>query len=157
MTYPRDVLYYALHIAGRVLAGYVAQLVTHSDCKHCTNTVTWLNMIQVSNVQSQLDNLIGKNYHLNRSARDAFRGYILAYASHSHKHIFDVQQLDLQAVGQCFGFAVPPKVNINFKHTGGDKGRQKKSVSKFTKSGHTFSADNPYGKRQKSDHRQFSK
>jgi len=116
---------------------------------------------QVSNVQSQLDNLISKNYHLNRSARDAFRGYILAYASHSHKHIFHVQQLDLQMVGQAFGFAVPPKVNINFKHTGGDTGRKKKkSVSKFSadKGGTAaFSAENPYGKRQKSDKRQFSR
>lgn len=37
-----------------------------------------------------------KNYYLNKSARDAYRSYLLAYASHSHKDIFNVHELDLQ-------------------------------------------------------------
>ena len=51
---------------------------------------------KVANVQSQLQKLIEKNYYLNKAARDAFRSYLLAYASHSHKNIFNVQELDIQ-------------------------------------------------------------
>ena len=40
--------------------------------------------------------LIEKNYYLNKSARDAYRSYLLSYASHSHKDIFNVHELDLQ-------------------------------------------------------------
>ena len=112
---------------------------------------------KISNVQSQLEKLIEKNYYLRQSAKSAFRSYLLAYNSHSLKDVYNVHQLDLALASKSFGFSVPPKVNINFKHTGGETGRKKKTVSKFTKSGHAFSADNPYGKRQKNDHRQFSR
>lgn len=40
---------------------------------------------KISNVQSQLEKLISKNYYLNRSAKDGYRGYIHSYASHSLK------------------------------------------------------------------------
>jgi len=40
---------------------------------------------KIANVQLQLEDLINKNYYLNRSARDAFRSYILAYSAHQHK------------------------------------------------------------------------
>jgi ATP-dependent RNA helicase DDX18/HAS1 len=36
-----------------------------------------------------------------------------SYASYSLKKIFDVNQLDLTKVGKAFGFAVPPRVNLN--------------------------------------------
>lgn len=124
---------------------------------------------------------MGKNYYLNRSARDAYRSYILAYASHSLKHIFNVSQLDLPAVSKGFGFDVPPRVNLNVAATGegrvkrrgaggglGDPTRRKMSdyadpkkreaaIKKLKSStGHSFSASNPYGKRDAADARQFS-
>ena len=36
-------------------------------------------------LQGQLEKLVAKNYYLNHSARDAYRSYVLAYASHSLK------------------------------------------------------------------------
>jgi ATP-dependent RNA helicase DDX18/HAS1 len=125
---------------------------------------------KVANVQSQLEQLVEKNYYLNRSARDGYRSYLLAYASHGHKDIFDVHSLDLTGVARGFGFLVPPKVTLNFKftgkgirqdgrgryqgkHGGGGGGRQGKE--RFGSSGHAFSAENPYGKRKKGDTRQF--
>ena len=45
---------------------------------------------KIANVQSQLEQLVDKNYYLNRSAKDGYRSYLLAYASHGHKNIFDV-------------------------------------------------------------------
>eukprot|EP01135_Chromosphaera_perkinsii_P007000 Nk52_evm1s659 gene=Nk52_evmTU1s659 len=77
---------------------------------------------KIANVQSQLEKLIEKNYYLHRSARDAYRSYLQAYASHSHKKIFDVNSLDLQKVAPAFGFAVPPSVNLSVHSSkSGDK------------------------------------
>lgn len=67
---------------------------------------------KISNIQSQLETLIEKNYYLNRSARDGFASYLQAYASHSLKQIFDINAIDLVKVGRSFGFSVPPHVNI---------------------------------------------
>jgi ATP-dependent RNA helicase DDX18/HAS1 len=51
---------------------------------------------KIANISSQLNMLIEKNYYLNKSAREAYRSYLLAYASHSHKDIFNVHEIDLQ-------------------------------------------------------------
>lgn len=55
---------------------------------------------KVANIQSQLTKLVSRNYYLNKSARDAYRSYIMAYASHSLKDIFNVNKLDLKAVAR---------------------------------------------------------
>lgn len=68
---------------------------------------------KVSNIQQQLEKLIQKNYFLNKSAKDGYRSYLQAYASHQHKNIFNVETLDLQKVGKGFGFTVPPGVNLS--------------------------------------------
>jgi len=67
---------------------------------------------KVSNIQSQLEKLITKNYFLNLSAKEAYKAYVRAYESHSLKQIYDVQNLDLKCVGQSFGFVVPPHIDI---------------------------------------------
>lgn len=67
---------------------------------------------KVANIQAQLEKLIAKNYFLNLSAKEAYKAYVRAYESHSLKHIYDVQNLDLKAVGQSFGFVVPPHIDI---------------------------------------------
>lgn len=123
-------------------------------------------MNKVANISSQMITLIEKNYYLHRSAKDAFRSYLLSYASHSHKDIFNVHDIDLQGLGQAFGFSVPPRVDINFSARGdksAKRGTQKKvasgqkGIQHQLSSGHAFSAENPYGKRAADDRRQFSK
>lgn len=42
------------------------------------------------------EKLVGGNYYLNKSAKDAYRSYLLAYNSHSMKEIFNVHRLDMQ-------------------------------------------------------------
>ncbi|KAG0702700.1 P-loop containing nucleoside triphosphate hydrolase protein [Suillus ampliporus] len=82
---------------------------------------------RIANVQSQLEKLLQKNYFLHQSARDGFRSYLQAYASYSLKKIFDINALDLAKVGKAFGFAVPPRVNVNIgggKPTTGNKRRR---------------------------------
>lgn len=121
-------------------------------------------MKKLANVQSQLQRLIEKNYYLNCSARDAYRSYLLAYASHSLRDIFDVHELDLAAVGRAFGFTAPPRVDLAFSMKGGPTARRhngqvvKGGKGKNGKlgNGHSFSASNPYGKKASNDTRQFS-
>eukprot|EP00933_Yihiella_yeosuensis_P004091 TRINITY_DN10800_c0_g1_i1.p1 TRINITY_DN10800_c0_g1~~TRINITY_DN10800_c0_g1_i1.p1 ORF type:complete len:678 (+),score=172.20 TRINITY_DN10800_c0_g1_i1:56-2089(+) len=116
---------------------------------------------KLSNIQAQLERVIEKNYHLHRSSRDAYRSYMHAYAAHSHKDCFDVHKLDLAQVAKGFGFAHPPKVELNLKHAPRKKGASTKTTLKnqmaASSSGHKFSADNPYGQRDKSDKRQFAR
>jgi ATP-dependent RNA helicase DDX18/HAS1 len=42
------------------------------------------------------EKIVGENYYLNQSAKDAYRAYILAYNSHSMKDIFNVHSLNLK-------------------------------------------------------------
>ncbi len=116
-------------------------------------------MTKIANVQAQLQRLIEKNYYLNRAARDAYRSYLLAYASHSHREIFNVSELDLQAVGLAFGFTTPPRVDlpsVSMKKGGRKKRHVGQNKNQRSGTGHTFSASNPYGKRSSGDKRQFS-
>eukprot|EP00579_Thalassiosira_antarctica_P013948 CAMPEP_0201938366 /NCGR_PEP_ID=MMETSP0903-20130614/41264_1 /ASSEMBLY_ACC=CAM_ASM_000552 /TAXON_ID=420261 /ORGANISM="Thalassiosira antarctica, Strain CCMP982" /LENGTH=579 /DNA_ID=CAMNT_0048479621 /DNA_START=6 /DNA_END=1745 /DNA_ORIENTATION=+ len=120
-------------------------------------------MKKLSNVQSQLQRLIEKNYYLNCAARDAYRSYLLSYASHSLRDIFNVHELDLAAVGRAFGFTAPPRVDLAFSMKGPKTKRHNDKVVSGGKgksgqsgSGHSFSASNPYGKKASGDKRQFS-
>ncbi|XP_064404626.1 uncharacterized protein LOC135349903 [Halichondria panicea] len=78
---------------------------------------------KLSNVQSQLENLIVKNYYLHRSARDGYRSYLHSYASHSLKVVFNVEQLDLVRVARAFGFTTPPSVTLSVHSGSGKKGK----------------------------------
>ena len=49
------------------------------------------------------EKLVASNYYLNKSAKDAYRTYLLAYNSHSMKDIFDVHRLDLQVKAFLLG------------------------------------------------------
>eukprot|EP00002_Diphylleia_rotans_P028755 TRINITY_DN5807_c1_g1_i1.p1 TRINITY_DN5807_c1_g1~~TRINITY_DN5807_c1_g1_i1.p1 ORF type:complete len:613 (-),score=148.46 TRINITY_DN5807_c1_g1_i1:181-2019(-) len=108
---------------------------------------------KIANVQDQLEKLLETNYYLNKSSREAYRAYILAYHSHSLKSIFDVGRLDLLAVAKSFGFTNPPKIElIAPKMRARDHvttEAAKKGIKKMKPSGpHGFSEDNPYGKSQ---------
>jgi len=78
---------------------------------------------RIVNVQSQLEKLIGQNYYLNKSAKDGYRSYLHAYASHSLRSVFDVNKLDLIKVAKSFGFSTPPRVDITL---GASMSRDKK-------------------------------
>ncbi|KAH9878249.1 ATP-dependent RNA helicase [Plenodomus biglobosus] len=78
---------------------------------------------KILNIQSQLEALISKNYYLNKSAKDGYRSYLQAYASHSLRSVFDVHKLDLVKVAKSFGFSTPPRIDISL---GASLGRDKK-------------------------------
>ncbi|KAI1913092.1 ATP-dependent RNA helicase [Ophidiomyces ophidiicola] len=99
---------------------------------------------KIVNVQSQLEKLIGQNYYLNKSAKDGYRSYLQAYASHSLRSVFDVNKLDLVKVAKGFGFPTPPRVDITLgasmsrdkkQPTRRNYGSQSKHGSKFKRNG----------------------
>jgi ATP-dependent RNA helicase DDX18/HAS1 len=62
------------------------------------------------------------------SAKEAYKAYIRAYASHSMKGVYDVNTLDVQKVGQSFGFRVAPFVDLGVsagKKFSGSGGKRK--------------------------------
>ena len=77
---------------------------------------------KIKPVQSQLEKLIGQNYFLSQSAKEAFKSYLHAYASHSLRSVYDIQKLDLVKVAKSFGFTTPPRVDITL---GQSMGRNK--------------------------------
>ncbi|KAL6849155.1 ATP-dependent RNA helicase [Amphichorda felina] len=77
---------------------------------------------KIKPVQSQLEKLIGQNYFLSQSAKEAFKSYLHAYASHSLRSVYDVNKLDLTKVAKSFGFQTPPRVDIQL---GQSMGRNK--------------------------------
>lgn len=58
-----------------------------------------------------------------QSAKDGYRAYLQAYASHSLRSVFDVNKLDLVKVAKGFGFSTPPRIDIQL---GSSLGRDKK-------------------------------
>uniref|UniRef100_A0A674JAJ7 ATP-dependent RNA helicase n=1 Tax=Terrapene triunguis TaxID=2587831 RepID=A0A674JAJ7_9SAUR len=115
---------------------------------------------KISDIQSQLEKLIEKNYFLHKSAQEAYKAYIRAYDSHSLKQIYNVNNLDLPKVSLSFGFKVPPFVDLNVNSSqgrrlqkrggGGGFGYQK---SKNVHKSKIFKHVN----KKKSDSRQFSR
>ncbi|CCE72514.1 Piso0_000094 [Millerozyma farinosa CBS 7064] len=73
---------------------------------------------KIANIQSQLNKLIKSNYWLHQSAKDGYRAYLQAYASHHLKTVYQIDRLDLVKVARSFGFEVPPKVNITIGTSG---------------------------------------
>ncbi|KAM4859393.1 ATP-dependent RNA helicase DDX18 [Thomomys bottae] len=113
---------------------------------------------KISDIQSQLEKLIEKNYFLHKSAQEAYKSYIRAYDSHSLKQIFDVNNLNLPQVALSFGFKVPPFVDLNvnsnegkLKKRGGGGGFGYQKTKKVEKS-KIFK----HISRKSSDKRQFS-
>ncbi|XP_026150448.1 ATP-dependent RNA helicase DDX18 [Mastacembelus armatus] len=76
---------------------------------------------KISDIQSQLEKLIEKNYYLHKSAQEAYKSYVRAYDSHSLKQIYSVNTLNLPMVALSFGFKVPPFVDLNVHSSKGTK------------------------------------
>lgn len=84
---------------------------------------------KVANIQQQLEKLLSKNYYLNQSAREGYKSYVRAYASHSLK-VFNVQSLDLKKVAKSFGFETPPWVDLDVVGVRKKEGRKERQQGK---------------------------
>ncbi|GAW81722.1 ATP-dependent RNA helicase HAS1 [Plasmodium gonderi] len=67
------------------------------------------------NVQSHIQSIVTKNFHLHKMARDAFKSYLNGYITYALKDVFDVNNLNLLLTSKNFGLEVPPKVDLNLK------------------------------------------
>ena len=91
---------------------------------------------KISNVQSQLERLVAEQYYLQQAAKEGYRSYIYAYASHSLRSIYDVHKLDLKKVAKSFGFSVPPRVDISLAASmGRDKPQGKRAYGSQPRQG----------------------
>ncbi|KAK4883513.1 hypothetical protein RN001_006832 [Aquatica leii] len=120
---------------------------------------------KIADIQLQLEKLMGKNYFLNMSGKEAFKSYVRAYDSHHLKTIFDVNTLDLGKVALSFGFTVPPSVDFNVSHKKHDRPSKRRGGGGFGfyKKMNNFDGDRktkvyrqPY-KKGGLDRRQFSR
>ncbi|KAI1084348.1 ATP-dependent RNA helicase HAS1 [Whalleya microplaca] len=84
---------------------------------------------KILNISSQLEKLISQNYYLNQSAKEGYRSYLHAYASHSLRTVFDVNKLDLAKVAKSFGFSTPPRIDLTL---GASMSRDKKAQGRRT-------------------------
>ncbi|KAK3149032.1 hypothetical protein QOZ80_3AG0212010 [Eleusine coracana subsp. coracana] len=111
----------------------------------------------VPNLQSHLEKIVGENYFLNQSAKEAYRSYILAYNSHSMKDIFNIHQLNLKDVAASFCFTNPPKVNLDLESSASKHRKKMRKVDGGKR--HGISPSNPYGRKDKDggDKRQFAR
>ncbi|XP_059484839.1 probable ATP-dependent RNA helicase pitchoune [Neocloeon triangulifer] len=80
---------------------------------------------KIADIQLQLEKLIGKNYFLNQSAREAYKAYVRAYDSNSLKNIYDVETLDLPKVAKSFGFLSAPSVDLKVNSSKANRPRKK--------------------------------
>ncbi|KAL7865531.1 hypothetical protein SRHO_G00107780 [Serrasalmus rhombeus] len=115
---------------------------------------------KISDIQSQLEKLIEKNYYLHKSAQEAYKSYVRAYDSHSLKQIYNVQTLNLPQVALSFGFKVPPYVDLNVHSSKGAKLQKRGGGGGFgyqkSKNVHKAKIFKHVNK-GKGDHRQFSR
>ncbi|XP_068923873.1 ATP-dependent RNA helicase DDX18 isoform X2 [Petaurus breviceps papuanus] len=114
---------------------------------------------KISDIQSQLEKLIEKNYFLHKSAQEAYKSYVRAYDSHSLKQIYNVNSLNLPQVALSFGFKVPPFVDLNLNSSHGKRLQKRGGGGGFgyqkPKNAHKSKIFKHISKK-KSDGRQFS-
>lgn len=89
---------------------------------------------KISDIQPQLERLIEKNYHLNKSSREAYKSYVRAYACSSMKDIFNIRNMDMKKVAESFGMKTPLYVDLDFQQ---QKSRIR-ALSSIPRSGNKF-------------------
>jgi len=72
---------------------------------------------KIKNVQTQLEELVGKNHFLNIRARDAFKSYVRSYAANKLKDCFDKDKLNLTVIAKSFGLKSAPFVDLNVNNS----------------------------------------
>ena len=63
---------------------------------------------KISNVQRQFERLVRKDEKLTKMGREAYHSYLMSYASHDYRDVYDVHKLEKELVARSFGFAEPP-------------------------------------------------
>lgn len=101
----------------------------YDDAKVKVNEYTFDASKMKGNIQHQLEELVGSNYYLRTSARQAYEGYLLSYSSCQLKNVFNVQNLDLAAVARGFALSEPPPIKMDLSQSAANM--NKKSRHEF--------------------------
>ncbi|KAL7517539.1 hypothetical protein ACHAWX_002463 [Stephanocyclus meneghinianus] len=80
---------------------------------------------KISNVQRQYERLVRKDDKLSKMGREAYHSYMISYASHDYRDVYDVHQLEKEMVARSFGFDEPPSIERDDK----DRDREGKKLS----------------------------
>ena len=100
---------------------------------------------KIADIQPQLEKLIEKNYFLNMSAKEAYKAYVRAYASHSMKSVYDVKTLDLLQVAKSFGFKGAPYVDLGLSASASFGCKSSSNNGSFKRKG-SFQSDKKFKK-----------
>ncbi|KAL7547278.1 hypothetical protein ACHAWF_010600 [Thalassiosira exigua] len=63
---------------------------------------------RISNVQRELVKMMKKEERLKKLGTEAYHAFLLAYASHDYRDVYNVHDLDERKLAMCFGFDRPP-------------------------------------------------
>ena len=74
--------------------------------------------------------MLAGNYYLHQAAKEGYRSYLNAYASHSLRSVFDVGRLDLVKVAKGFGFETPPRVDLVLGRSMRDRDRGRREYGR---------------------------
>jgi ATP-dependent RNA helicase DDX18/HAS1 len=61
------------------------------------------------------------NYYLEKSAREALKSYLHAYAGHKLKKIFNAEKIELNGLSRSFGFEKMPRIELSIGFSGKEK------------------------------------
>lgn len=67
---------------------------------------------KISQVQKDYVSLIRKDDKMRKFAREAYHAYLLAYASHEFRDVYNIHDLDQEKVALTFGFTKPPRQHV---------------------------------------------
>ncbi|XP_041988928.1 probable ATP-dependent RNA helicase pitchoune [Aricia agestis] len=88
---------------------------------------------KIANIQEELEKLIARNFHLRKSATEAFQSYLRAYDAHRLKTIFDINTMNVAKAAKSFGFSSPPDVELGGPQKGQKKGGKHPKKNNFNR------------------------
>ena len=65
-------------------------------------------MHKLSNVQRRYERLVRRDVKLNKLGKEAYHSYLLAYASHKYRDVYDIHSMEKNMVARSFGFDKSP-------------------------------------------------
>jgi ATP-dependent RNA helicase DDX18/HAS1 len=104
---------------------------------------------KVSNVQKEFEGLVRKDDKLRRMGRDAYHSYLMSYASHEYRDVYDVHQLEKERVARSFGFSKPPSPEKEDKDSECDRRRTSSREDNRRKVNKKDAGDTWMGNREK--------
>jgi ATP-dependent RNA helicase DDX18/HAS1 len=75
-------------------------------------------MHNLNNVQRYYEKLVRKDERLSKMGREAYHSFLLNYASHEYRDVYDVHLVNRDRVAQSFGFERAPSPDRGEKERG---------------------------------------